>query len=137
MLQFDELVFQGKLRCTGQPAQPEDRLGRTRIIFAGQPGQQVQANARPGPGKIGVAGILTKRLPELFQAGAELLPGDREEWADEADRRVPAQDAPRRHAGKPAQAGAADDAVEDGLGLVIPRVPDRDGRSAARRRNFQ
>jgi len=113
----------------GLRSQPDEGLGRSRVVLTGDPGEQIVADPRSRIVEIRITGIVAKRLAELVEEGAKLEPRDVQKRTQECDSisQAPARwDSP-----KPLQTCSSDDAVKDRLGLIVSGMSHDHGRGRA------
>ena len=86
----------------------------------------------PGSGarEVRVGLVLSERLPQLRQVRSDLASRHIQERTNQGDLRIRGKDSPPRDSRQPAETGAADDSMENRLGLIVARVPDHYGRGA-------
>src|SRR5262245_39093205 len=92
------------------------------------------ANSVASEAPVEIARILAERLPNLTQIGQHFSPRPVEHRADQFNSRR--QSPPWGNAAQTLQTRAAQQAVQDGFGLIIRRVSRRDPREAACGRDF-
>ena len=109
----------------GQGTKADQGVGDPGVVLPGEPGKKVVANPGPGPRGVGVAGVVAIGLAERREVGPDLLAADVQQRPHQ--HQAPGKPAPRRDACQAAQAGPADDPMEDRLGLVVAGVADGDG----------
>ncbi len=114
----DQFVDDG-LRLAGQPAEAQQRLDRFGVEMSLQPRQQLVADSVSGKAGIGVARIVAIGLAQRVEVAGQVGVADRQQRPDKhgvAQRPCP------RHAGKAANARAANDSVQNRLGLIVGGV---------------
>ncbi len=113
----------------GQCAEAEERIGNAPVIMPLEQGQEFVADAVSGEAAVGIAGIVAEWLANIAEIFFHFAAADADKRAEERG----VSQAPRAgHAGQAGDASAANNAVQNGFGLVVGCMGGEDEASANR-----
>ena len=105
------------------------------IVIVRELGKEVVPNSCAGPSGVEVGGISPPRLRKSGEIGLNFVTVDVKERSHE--RRAFRQPSQARDAGQTFGAGASKHSMENGFGLIVPRLTDRDETRLSLQRNLR